>query len=93
MRVIAKYKTVEVIYPNGHLEVVKCHSVHDANEFRSRLIKVIPYRERATNDTSYLKDFYDYLKTKGVIEIDSYKSQQALIHKAALVREISQRWL
>ncbi|ENU4835438.1 hypothetical protein ACFH4J_003422 [Escherichia coli] len=92
MRVIAKYKSVEVIYPDGAIQVVKCHSVHDAIEFRSRLLKAIPYRERATNDTTYLKDFYDYLKNKGVIETDSYMRQQALIHKAAMVREISLRW-
>lgn len=93
MRVIAKYKSVEVIYPNGATEVVKCHSVHDALEFRSRLLNVLPYRERATKDSGYLKDFYVYLKNKGIIEKDAFIKAQSLLNKARLCEVISQNWL
>lgn len=93
MRVIVKYRTVEVIYPNGAMEVVKCHSVHDAIEFRSRFLNVLPYRERATNDALYLKDFYVYLKNKGIIEKAAFIKAQSLLNKARLCEVISQNWL
>ncbi len=93
MRVIAKYKAVEVNYPDGQKEVVNFNSVQDAIEYRSRFLEVIPYRERAKTDSTYLKDFYDYLKNKGIIEKEAFKRSQLLLNKARLCAVISQNWM
>lgn len=93
MKVIAKYRTVHVTYPDGEVKNIHCKSIRDALEFTKRFISAIPYRERAVTDTSYLTDFYTYLKSKGYIETELYKSHMRLLNKAKLVQELAHRWM
>jgi hypothetical protein len=92
MKVIAKYKTVQVTYPNGEVVNVMCKSLIDALEYSTRLTKVLPFRERASKDKSYLTEFYDYLKSRGLIETDLYKRQLKMTRKYQLVCKLSKLW-
>lgn len=93
MKVIAKYRIVEVCYQNGEIATIECQSILDAIEFRTRFEQVIPHRERAVSDKQYLKTFYDYLKVNGYIEKEAYMKRQAIQRKAELCRELSKRWV
>lgn len=93
MKVIAKFKTVQVTYPDGDVVDVKCKTLKDALVFSARLVKVFPYRERSRIDKSYLIDFYNYLKSKGYIETELFNSNMKLLMKADLVRQLSKRWM
>ncbi|PXW50343.1 hypothetical protein DFO55_12414 [Grimontella sp. AG753] len=92
MKVIAKFRTVEVTYPDGDVVNFKCKSIKDALEFASRFSKVIPFRHRASTDKTYLSEFYKYLQSKGYVETERYESQMRLYKKLELVRKISQGW-
>jgi len=92
MKVIAKFRTVEVTYANGEKASIKCKSLKDALEYSKRLINVIPFRERAVSDRTYLTDFYLYLKSRGYIEKDLYTREVRLFRKVELLRQISRNW-
>ncbi|EJJ0671692.1 hypothetical protein C3D80_20180 [Cronobacter sakazakii] len=93
MRVIAKFRTVEITYPNGDVGRIVCRSLKDALEYACRFASVIKVRTRATHDKQYLETFYEYLKNKGYIEKETFEKRQAMLKKASLVHELSARWV
>lgn len=93
MKVVAKYRTVHVTYPNGDVECINCKSIKDAISFTEHFVKVIPFRSRAINDKSYLNVFYAYLKEKGYVETSLHNRRILLAHKAELVKVLAQHWV
>lgn len=91
MKVIVKFRTVEVTYNTGVVAAIKCKTISDALSFDKHFKNAIIKRERACNDESYLQEFYAYLKSKGLVERQCYESHLNLQRKAHLVSMLPTR--
>lgn len=92
MKVIAKYKRVEITF-NNELVSVSFNSVKDALVFTDWYKQVSKIRERACTDKSYPSELYYYLKSKGIINKDLFESRQRMLRKAHLLNSLTPGWL
>ncbi|ECU0714623.1 hypothetical protein [Enterobacter hormaechei] len=92
MKVVAKYKRVEISFPH---EIVSLtfDSVKDALTYTEFYKRVSLIRERANIDSKYPSELYDYLKDKGVISKELFESRQRMLRKAHLLSTISSKWM
>lgn len=92
MKVIAKYKRVEITF-NQELVSVSFSSVKDALVFTDWYKHVCKIRERACTDKSYPAELYNYLKNKGIINKELFESRQRMLRKAYLLDALTPGWL
>ncbi|EIY8279345.1 hypothetical protein MNZ66_004480 [Salmonella enterica] len=92
MKVIAKYKRVEITFSNECISM-QFRSVKDALTYTEWYKKVSLIRERARVDISYPNELYNYLKEKGIINADLFESRQRMLRKAHLLCSLTPRWM
>lgn len=92
MKVIAKFRNVEVTFPNGEIVVVTCKTITDALAYTRYMQRAIVIRERASTTKSYPHELYQHLLEIGVVEKEKFEARVTLAHKAKLVQNIQNKW-
>ncbi|EAB8175172.1 hypothetical protein K2895_001050 [Shigella sonnei] len=92
MKVIAKYKRVEITF-NKELVSLSFSTVKDALVFTDWYKKASRIRERACTDKSYPAELYAYLKNKGIINKDLFECRQRMLRKAHLLNSLTSGWM
>ncbi|KAA1141935.1 hypothetical protein D3H66_19360 [Citrobacter portucalensis] len=92
MKVIAKYKKVEITFTSQCVSL-NFNSVKDALTYTEWYKRAIITRVRASSDISYPSELYSYLKNKGIINTEQFLSRQSMLRKANLLSSLQSHWL
>lgn len=92
MKVIAKYKKVEITFTSQCVSI-NFNSVKDALTYTEWYKRAIITRVRASIDISYPSELYSYLKNKGIINTEQFLSRQSMLRKANLLSSLQSHWL
>lgn len=92
MKVIAKYKRVEITFTSECVSL-NFRSVQDALTFSDWYKRVVLIRHRARVDTSYPRELYNFLKEKGIINAELFLSRQRMLRKAHLLNSLTPHWM